>query len=557
MAKRPETTDNMTITEAYRGVAAWRDRHTAIITPDERISYNQLSQCISAVAANMRCFGLSKGDRLVTLLWSQPEFVYLFFAAAELGVVLFPLPPRMRHSQLESYLEEIQPSVVVVSEDIEIPQGMECLNRMQEKIPDLRQILIVGDGVSPEADFKRWLEFPSSIEPAKQQIDPKDMLIVLFTSGTTGKPKGIMHSHRGLIKPVVASIRLRQMWMDFFPTFRKVRRWIKVLMRYGLRLVNTVGRQQVFLSTMSMHLVSGVESMLQALLMGDVLVMIPRFHPVRYLETIERERVTVLIGMPLAFRAILSVKDFDRYRSSSLIICGMGSAPCPPELAREIRKRFHCAVHIGFGLTETGGGIASTELEDSEDLQAETVGQPMPGMEVRIVDEAHQPLPSGSVGELACRSDSLMMGIFGGDGSKDASVDDQGWFYTGDLATMDENGYIRIVGRKKDLIIRGGQNIYPARIENLLAEMDEVFEATVVGIPDAMIGESVCVFVIPEEGTHLDEQKVLDTCRANLEIYEVPQRVIFVKDFPRSATGKPKKSRLREMILEEVEHHGE
>ena len=231
--------------------------------------------------------------------------------------------------------------------------------------------------------------------------------------------------------------------------------------------------------------------MLQALLMGDQLVMVPRFHPVRYLETIERERVTVLIGMPLAFRAMISINDFERYRTSSLIICGVGSAPCPPELARDIRKKFECAVHIGFGLTETGGGISSTELEDSEEIQAETVGQPMPGMEIRIVNESRQPLPVGSVGELACRSESLMMGFYGDDGNRNAVVDEQGWFYTGDMAVMDKKGYLRIVGRKKDMIIRGGQNIYPARIENTLAEMEGVSEAAVVGIPDPLLGESV------------------------------------------------------------------
>jgi fatty-acyl-CoA synthase/long-chain acyl-CoA synthetase len=213
-------------------------------------------------------------------------------------------------------------------------------------------------------------------------------------------------------------------------------------------------------------------------------------------------------------------------------------------------------VHIGFGLTELGGGIAATDLEDREDLQAETVGRPMPGMEVRIVDEQRRALPPGSVGELACRSESLMLGFFGEQHDREAIVDEQGWFYTGDLAMMDEKGYIRVVGRKKDLIIRGGQNIYPARIENALSAMDGVCEAAVVGIPDPLVGESVCVFVIPAAEAHLDACMVLDYCREQLEVYEVPQQVRIVADFPRSATGKPKKAELQRMILEERQHHG-
>ena len=149
-----------------------------------------------------------------------------------------------------------------------------------------------------------------------------------------------------------------------------------------------------------------------------------------------------------------------------------------------------------------------------------------------------------------------MMGFYGDDGDHNAVVDEEGWFYTGDLAVMDEKGYLRIVGRKKDMIIRGGQNIYPGKIENTLAEMEGVSEAAVVGYPDSLLGESVCAFVILEDGTQLKESDVLKTCRAQLEVYEIPQRVILRDDFPRSATGKPLKNKLREMILEEVESHG-
>ena len=363
-----------------------------------------------------------------------------------------------------------------------------------------------------------------------------------------------MHSHRGLIAPVVASIKLRETWMTW-PGPRLLGRWLRVLARYGLRLLAAAGRQQTFLCTNGLHTVAGVESMLQALLMGDKLVLLPRFHPVRALETIQRERVTVLIAVPMAYVTMMRTSNFDRYRLSSLLICGTGSAPCPPHLAREIQQCFGCAVHIGFGLTELGGGISATSLEDTPSLQAETVGQVMPGIEVRVVDDERHPLPPGSVGELACRSDGLMLGYFGDRHNLGEVIDEEGWLYTGDLAVIDDRGYIRIVGRKKDMIIRGGQNIHPARIESHLLSMPQVREAAAVGVPDALGGESVWVFVIPEDGTPLTEQEIVAHCRVSLETYEIPQHVRIRQDFPRASGGKAQKYKLRQIALKELEGH--
>jgi acyl-CoA synthetase (AMP-forming)/AMP-acid ligase II len=204
-------------------------------------------------------------------------------------------------------------------------------------------------------------------------------------------------------------------------------------------------------------------------------------------------------------------------------------------------------------MTELGGGIAATMLEDSPALQAETVGKAMPGMDVIVVDEQKRPLPRGEVGELACRTDSMMMGYFGEKPAEDTSENGDAYFFTGDLAIIDEDGYIRIVGRKKDMIIRGGQNIHPARIERELAGMNEVREAAVVGVPDGMGVERVCAYIILEEGRNLTEKDIIAQCRARLEVYEIPELVWLVEDYPRTQTGKPQKFKLRQMALEKVE----
>jgi fatty-acyl-CoA synthase len=285
--------------------------------------------------------------------------------------------------------------------------------------------------------------------------------------------------------------------------------------------------------------------------------MLPRFHPVRVLETIERRRATVLIGTPFSFRAMLAVRDFERYQLSSLLICAPGAAPCPPDLAREIQRRFRCAVHIGFGMTELGGGVAAPDLEDTDQRQADTVGRAMPGMEMLIVDEEHRPVPAGVVGELACRSDSVMLGYFGEVPGSDVSVDREGWLYTGDMAVRDENGYLRIVGRKRDVIIRGGQNIDPVRLERFLGRIPGVREAAVVGVPDPLAGEAVWAFVVPAEEANLTETALLEHCRAGLEVHEVPQRICLLDDLPRTSTGKHRKPELRELALQESATHGQ
>jgi fatty-acyl-CoA synthase len=553
MSGQGQLTSNMTMGQALERVASRFPKRVALVAGEERITYQKLLQRVRALAYSLRELGIGQGDRIATLLWSTAEFVYVFFATALLGAVIAPLPPRLRRHEMEGFLRELQPKLVITSSDLEVPEGLEALRALQKELPSLHHVLVTDAPQNAEMSFRAMLDASPSPEDLMIQVNCRDLLAILYSSGTTGRAKGIMHSHRSLIAPVVASLKLRETWMTW-PNLKLLNRWIRVFVRYGLRLLAAAGRQQVFLSTNGFHTIAGLEAMLQALLMGDKLVILPRFHPVHALEAIQRERVTILIAVPMAYVAMMRSREFNRYRYSSLLICATGAAPCPPELAREIRRRFGCAVHIGFGLTEVGGGIAATSLEDSPSRQAETVGQPMPGIEIKIVDEDHQPLPPGSVGELACRGEGLMLGYFGDRHNLGEVVDEQGWLYTGDLAVMDAEGYIRIVGRKKDMIIRGGQNIHPAKLEAHISALPGVREAAVVGVPDPLGGESVWAFVIPEVGASLGEKDILAHCRASLEAYEIPQYVRIVEEFPRTSTGKPQKYKLREIALKELQN---
>ncbi len=569
MAGYPNT--QMTMMEAFSAVATSRLGQEALAcdppAPGDpaRLTYGHLLEGIEALARGLWRLGIRQGDKVAALLSPGPDFVHTFFAIAQLGAVFVPLSPQVRRRGLKAVLQNAEPVALITHRPVE--DDILC------SLPGLRHVVSAGakgdltlaDLTSADTLSDRVSSgHPSSAVSRPPVVSPNDLLALLYTSGTTGTPKGTMHAHRSLIAPVVASIKLRELWLKR-PNLKTIGQMAVALARYRERLLRAAGRPQCFLSTTSWHTITGLESMLQALLMGDRLVAMPRFHPRRALELIERERVTVLIAVPTALQVMLSVQEAAQrednrgYDVSSLLICGTGAAPCPPHLAHEVRSRFGCAIHIGFGATETAGGISATSLADSDERQAETVGRPMPGVEVKVVDEERCELPPGEVGELACRSEGVMLGYYCAPEATAQVMDDKGWYYTGDLARIDEDGYVHIVGRIKDVIIRGGQNVYPAEIEIYLAAHDRIREAAVVGMPSAIGGESVWAFVILDDGAEMTPQDVLSYCRRELEPYKIPGQVRFVADFPRTETGKPKKFELRQEYLaaEGTEQRGE
>ena len=541
---------HMTMAQAFQQVAGQHPGREALVCGSQRATYGQLAERVEALAHGLQGLGIEKGDRMATLLHPCPEFITLFFALAQLGGVIVPINPQFRHRQLSRILSDAEPVAVVTSAGVG-EETLETLRGLQAESPTLRHLILTEGESASDLHLADLMSIKLSAPFLPPPIDPHDLLALLYTSGTTGLPKGAMHTHRSLLAPVVASLRLRQMWIRR-PSPQLMGRWVKVLGRYGPRLLRSVGRPQTFLSTVGCHNITGLEVILQALLMGDRLILMERFDPLEALRLVERERVTILVAVPMALSVMVRLKELDRFDLSSLLICGTGSAPCPAELARQIQERFGCAVHIGFGTTELAGGISATSLEDSDRLQAETVGQPMPGMEIKIVDDRRRELEPGQVGELACRGESVMMGYYRAPEKTAQVVDKEGWYYTGDLAILDEQGYLRIVGRKDDLIIRGGQNIYPAEIEEHLMSHPCIKEASMVGVPGGIGGERVWAFVILEEGAEMTDHQVLDHCRAEMEAYKLPDRVTFVADFPRSAQGKPQKFKLREAALQEM-----
>ncbi len=520
----------MTMGDAINAVTQARPRQEVLVCGSSRLTNRQLLERIDALAGGLAGLGVGKGDSVAAMLPPGPEFACLFFAIAHIGAVIIPLNPGLRRRALQDALEDARP-VALVTEHPE--------EETARKVSSLRHV------ISPTDLMK------AGPHPAHATVSPGDLLALLYTSGTTGKPKATMHTHGSLIAPVVATLKVRELWARP-SSVRTIVEVAKAVARYRGRLLRSIGRPQTIMSTAGWHTITGLHVMLQGLLMGDRLVVMTKFHPGEALEIVEKERVTVLVAVPTAYQAMLSLPDMARHDFSSLLVCASGGAACPPSLARDIRQAFGCAIYNGFGMTEAAGGISVSTLADSDEQQDETVGRVMPGIDVRIVDGERRNLPPGQAGELAVRGEGVMMGYYKAPDLTAMVKDDDGWLYTGDIARIDAKGYLHVVGRTKDIIIRGGQNIYPAEIEDYLRTHPRIEEAAVVGVPSAVGGESVWAFVRVKENARMTIQEVLDHCRGALETWKIPSQVRFVRELPQAETGKSQKFKLREAAIQEL-----
>jgi fatty-acyl-CoA synthase len=377
-------------------------------------------------------------------------------------------------------------------------------------------------------------------------VTSDSLCALVYTSGTTGLPKAVMQSHRSMTSAVVDGgkafnvSRARRIWNAVRFIFKDPR-WLKWSTKQG-----------TMMAPAPMHALLGYSATIYSLLYGSRVVVAERFHPARVLELVEKEHVNTIIASPTMVTAILNSPDLAKRDLSTLLSVVISSAPCPPELAHRARAELKCLVSITFGATEVGGAILMTNGMDADNLQTETVGRVLPGMGVRVVDDARQPVAAGQVGELALKLSSSMMGYYKAPELTAQALDADGWYYTGDLATMDAQGYVRIVGRKKDMIIRGGQNVFPAEIERHLLTKPGIDSVAVVGVPDPLAGERVWAYVVAQPGTNLSPQDVLNYCRGELAAYKVPDQARIVASLPTTSTGKVQKFALRDLALREL-----
>jgi fatty-acyl-CoA synthase len=492
-----------------------------------RFTYAELDDAVDRVARGLMAMGLEPGDRLG--IWSPnvAEWVLVQYGSAKAGVILVNINPAYRTSELGYALKQSGCRALVSARSFKTSDYVAMVEEVRPDLPALEQTVYLD---SP--DWERMLHDAGDVpEGALAErmgsLSFDDPINIQYTSGTTGFPKGATLSHHNILNN------------GFF---------IGEACRY-------TEADRVCIPVPFYHCFGMVLGNLAVTTHGAAIVLPEAaFEPKSVLEAVQAERCTSLYGVPTMFIAELEHPDFASYDLSSLRTGIMAGSPCPVEVMKQVVDRMHMAdVTICYGMTETSPVSTQTVPEDSLEHRVSTVGRVHPHVEVKIIDpESGRTLPQGEPGELCTRGYSVMSGYWEDPERTAEAIDRAGWMHTGDLATMDEDGYVNIVGRIKDMIIRGGENIYPREIEEYLHTHPDISDVSVIGVPDVKYGEELMAWIKVREGATLTEDQVKDHCRGRIAHYKVPKYYKFTQDFPMTVTGKVQKFKMREQAIAEL-----
>ncbi|MDP2483958.1 MAG: AMP-binding protein [Candidatus Palauibacterales bacterium] len=480
-----------------------------------------------ALACSFQDLGIEKGDRLAVTMPNWPEFVLTVLAAAEIGAVVVPLNPAYSPRDIQFVLRNTEAALVVTAETYGGVEYLEVFESLFSELPGLQYLVTVGEEDLWYDD--RIFQFEDLVSAGRghalipQPVDAEDPFAILFTAGTSTKYKGVVQSHRSML-------------------------WTAGATAAGLGMTESDST----LCVVPMFNIFGLGvALLTAIVTGSGLVLQESFDVGEALELIERERPTVLHGVPTMFVMLLRDPKIETTDVSSLRAGLVAGAPVTAALAEEIRGRLVPDLEIAYGLTETAPTVSMTLPTDGPDRRSGSVGRPLPGVEVRILDDAEEPVPDGTEGEIAVRGPNLMSGYFRQPAATRNAMTADGLLKTGDLGTLDDEGYLHIDGRKRDLIIRGGYSVHPREVEDHLRSLPAVADAAVVGIPNEVLGELVCACVVLIEGALVTEEEIRELCRPTLAEYKLPDVVHFVEGLPRATTGSSRRAEIaRRMRLE-------
>ncbi len=512
--------------------AAYPDR-PAVLYEGQRIRYEELAHQVTRLATGLVKLGIAPGDKVAIWMPNLPEWITAYFAIAKAGGVVVPMNTRYKTHEVRYILANSESKALFYTPGFLGIDFAGMLEEVRTDLPALAHTISVGEAATGARSFEDVLalgddpQARAELERRQALIDPNACVFILYTSGTTGNPKGAMLSHHNMAENA---------------------QQVTEILR--------AGPEDVFLLVVPFfHCFGCVMGILGAVSWGSGIVPMPVPRPAETLRLVQDEGVSVLYGVPTMFVQWLEAqraaqREGSAYNLAALRTGIMAGAPCPVEVMRGAMEELGCNVSICYGLTEASPVITMTRFDDSLERRVETVGKPLPGVQVRIVDATHRPVPVGQPGELACRGYNVMLGYWKDRKATEEMIDAEGWLYSGDLATVDEDGYVRIVGRKKDMIITGGFNVYPAEIEEVLFTHPGIQNVAVIGVPDDVMGEVGMAFAIPREGAHLDPQEVAAFCAQRVAGFKVPRYIIVSSEFPMTPSGKVQKFKLREQAQE-------
>jgi fatty-acyl-CoA synthase len=519
--------------------------HEFIIYPDRnlRFTYGQFNERVNNLAKGLLAIGIEKGDHVGIWAKNVPDWLTFMFATAKIGAVLVTVNTAYKSHEVVYLLKQSDMKALALIDSFKDVDYLEIINELipelktsergrlkSKNFPYLKSIIYVGQekhrGMYNTSELLLLgSHYPNDkLNKIMASVDCDDVVNMQYTSGTTGFPKGVMLTHKNILNNGL-SIGDRQK----FTHIDKLCFPVPLFHCFGIVL--------------------GVMAILTH---RATLVMLEIFDPLMVLAAVHKEKCTALYGVPTMFIAEYTHPMFDLFDLSSLRTGIMAGSTCPVEAMKKVVNDMHChQITSVYGLTEASPGMTQTTVDDPLELRVETVGKCFPAVEVRVVDpDTNEPVPVNTVGEICCRGYNVMKGYYKMPEETKKVIDKDGWLHSGDLGTCDENGYYRITGRIKDMIIRGGENIYPREIEELLLTMSGITDVQVVGIPDKKYGEIVGAFVILEKGADLIEADIRDYALSKIARYKVPKYIFIVEEFPLTASGKIQKYRLREMAVE-------
>jgi fatty-acyl-CoA synthase len=510
-----------------RTAAARPDAEALVDVPSgRRWTYGQLRADVDALALGLHAAGVVKGDRVGIWAPNLPEWTLVQFATAKLGAILVNINPAYRTHELEYVLNQAGISMIVAAPSFKTSDYESMIKEVRPNCPPLRQVILIGRPNWDElmADGRRG----DRAELARLQaaLSPDDPINIQYTSGTTGFPKGATLSHHNILNN------------GYFVG----------------RLCGYTPDDRVCIPVPFYHCFGMVMGNLGCTTNGSTMVIPgPGFDPKATLKAVAQERCTSLYGVPTMFIAELNDPDFESYDLSSLRTGIMAGSPCPVEVMKQVVNRMGMTeVTICYGMTETSPVSTQTRADDSLELRVSTVGRVHPHVEVKIVDpETGLTLPRGEPGELCTRGYSVMLGYWEEPEKTAEAIDRARWMHTGDLGVMDSDGYVNITGRIKDMVIRGGENIYPREIEEFLYTHPDILDAQVIGVPDERYGEELCAWVTLREGApELTPEALREFATGKLAHYKIPKYVVVVDSFPMTVTGKIRKVEMRAKSVE-------
>lgn len=508
-----------------------------------RYTYEEFQVLCNQVAKGLMSLGIKAGENIAIWATNVPEWVTTQFASAKMGGVLVTVNTSYRVHELEYLLRQSESTTLLIIDSYRDANYIDMVREIcpeltesqpgqlqSERLPHLRNVIFLGEETQPGMfSWQDILDRANSVTDEElhlrqASLHPDDVINMQYTSGTTGFPKGVMLSHNNIVNNAIQVASCQNLGPE----------------------------DRVCIPVPFFHCFGCVMGTLACVATGATMVPLITFDPGRALSIVSEERCTALYGVPTMFIAELNHPSFDSYDLSSLRTGIMAGSPCPIEVMKNVVEKMGIRdITIAYGQTESSPVITQTRPEDSIERRVGTVGRALDGVEVKIVDPiTGDEMPVGKQGELCTRGYHVMKGYYNMPEQTFKAIDHEGWLHTGDLATLDEQGYFRITGRLKDMIIRGGENIYPREIEEFLYTHPYVLDVQVVGVPDEKYGEQVLACIKVKEGSTLTEEDMKAYCEGKIARYKIPYYIQFVTEYPMTASGKIQKYKLREEAIQ-------